>query len=167
LVGIPTKIDGERTHWPLTVTARFIDRWVKDVSLETFLLNLFYSGKLQAMPASYRTDDGRFEGIRPLIEGAAADIVAFAEALAGRAQARRNDPRQPQRPPRSRDQCCTKIPGASSIKCVERRGRFSCTRSRLVALFAMIEFIGMDLWSGVSGYLTPHCKFSPGLHLQP
>ncbi|MCC7109062.1 MAG: tRNA 2-thiocytidine(32) synthetase TtcA, partial [Deltaproteobacteria bacterium] len=40
----------------------------RDDSLETFLLNLFYSGKLQAMPASYRTDDGRFEVIRPLIE---------------------------------------------------------------------------------------------------
>ncbi len=37
----------------------------RDDALETFLLNLFYSGKLQAMPASYRTDDGRFEVIRP------------------------------------------------------------------------------------------------------
>jgi tRNA 2-thiocytidine biosynthesis protein TtcA len=54
----------------------------RDDSLETFLLNLFYSGKLQAMPASYRTDDGRFEVIRPLIECAEADIAAFAEALA-------------------------------------------------------------------------------------
>ncbi|HSK01840.1 MAG TPA: tRNA 2-thiocytidine(32) synthetase TtcA, partial [Kofleriaceae bacterium] len=50
----------------------------RDDSLETFLLNLFYSGKLQAMPASYRTDDGRFEVIRPLIECAEADITAFA-----------------------------------------------------------------------------------------
>jgi tRNA 2-thiocytidine biosynthesis protein TtcA len=50
----------------------------RDDSLETFLLNLFYSGKLQAMPASYRTDDGRFEVIRPLIECAEADIAAFA-----------------------------------------------------------------------------------------
>jgi tRNA 2-thiocytidine biosynthesis protein TtcA len=49
----------------------------RDDSLETFLLNLFYSGKLQAMPASYRTDDGRFEVIRPLIECAERDIVAF------------------------------------------------------------------------------------------
>jgi tRNA 2-thiocytidine biosynthesis protein TtcA len=54
----------------------------RDDSLETFLLNLFYSGKLQAMPASYRTDDGRFEVIRPLIECAEADIAALAEALA-------------------------------------------------------------------------------------
>jgi tRNA 2-thiocytidine biosynthesis protein TtcA len=50
----------------------------RDDSLETFLLNLFYSGKLQAMPASYRTDDGRFDVIRPLIECAEADIAAFA-----------------------------------------------------------------------------------------
>jgi tRNA 2-thiocytidine biosynthesis protein TtcA len=50
----------------------------RDDSLETFLLNLFYSGKLQAMPASYRTDDGRFDVIRPLIECAEADIATFA-----------------------------------------------------------------------------------------
>src|SRR5256885_1022814 len=50
----------------------------RDDSLETFLLNLFYSGKLQAMPAKYRTDDGRFEVIRPLVESAEADIAAFA-----------------------------------------------------------------------------------------
>jgi tRNA 2-thiocytidine biosynthesis protein TtcA len=54
----------------------------RDDSLETFLLNLFYSGKLQAMPASYRTDDGRFEVIRPLIECAEADIAAYAGELA-------------------------------------------------------------------------------------
>lgn len=54
----------------------------RDDSLETFLLNLFYSGKLQAMPASYRTDDGRFQVIRPLIECAEADIAAYAAELA-------------------------------------------------------------------------------------
>ena len=54
----------------------------RDDSLETFLLNLFYSGKLQAMPASYRTDDGRFEVIRPLIECAEADIATLAGELA-------------------------------------------------------------------------------------
>ena len=54
----------------------------RDDSLETFLLNLFYSGKLQAMPASYRTDDGRFEVIRPLIECAEADIAGLAAELA-------------------------------------------------------------------------------------
>jgi len=54
----------------------------RDDSLETFLLNLFYSGKLQAMPASYRTDDGRFEVIRPLIECGEKDIATYAAHLA-------------------------------------------------------------------------------------
>jgi tRNA 2-thiocytidine biosynthesis protein TtcA len=54
----------------------------RDDSLETFLLNLFYSGKLQAMPASYRTDDGRFEVIRPLIECGERDIATFAAGQA-------------------------------------------------------------------------------------
>ena len=54
----------------------------RDDSLETFLLNLFYSGKLQAMPAIYRTDDGRFQVIRPLIECAESDIATFAKHLA-------------------------------------------------------------------------------------
>lgn len=53
----------------------------RDDGLETFLLNLFYSGKLQAMPAKFTTDDGRFEVIRPLIDCAERDIAAFAEAL--------------------------------------------------------------------------------------
>jgi tRNA 2-thiocytidine biosynthesis protein TtcA len=53
----------------------------RDDSLETFLLNLFYSGKLQAMPAHYRTDDGRFEVIRPLIECGEDDIGALAGEL--------------------------------------------------------------------------------------
>jgi tRNA 2-thiocytidine biosynthesis protein TtcA len=54
----------------------------RDDSLETFLLNLFYSGKLQAMPASYRTDDDRFDVIRPLIECAERDIAELAGHLA-------------------------------------------------------------------------------------
>jgi tRNA 2-thiocytidine biosynthesis protein TtcA len=53
----------------------------RDDSLETFLLNLFYSGKLQAMPARYRTDDDRFDVIRPLIECAESDIGALAGDL--------------------------------------------------------------------------------------
>jgi tRNA 2-thiocytidine biosynthesis protein TtcA len=40
----------------------------RDDALETFLMNLMFSGKLQSMPARYRTDDGRFEVIRPLID---------------------------------------------------------------------------------------------------
>jgi tRNA 2-thiocytidine biosynthesis protein TtcA len=54
----------------------------RDDALETFLLNLFYAGKLQAMPATYRTDDGRFDVIRPLIECAERDIAELAGALA-------------------------------------------------------------------------------------
>ncbi|HUQ05073.1 MAG TPA: tRNA 2-thiocytidine(32) synthetase TtcA [Kofleriaceae bacterium] len=53
----------------------------RDDSLETFLLNLFYSGKLQAMPARYRTDDDRFDVIRPMIEVAESDIAALAGEL--------------------------------------------------------------------------------------
>jgi len=50
----------------------------RDDALETLLLNLFYGGKLQAMPAGYTTDDGRFQVIRPLIECAEADIAEHA-----------------------------------------------------------------------------------------
>ncbi len=52
----------------------------RDDSLETFLMNLFYAGKLQAMPASYVTNDGRFRVIRPLMGSAEADIAAYAKA---------------------------------------------------------------------------------------
>lgn len=50
----------------------------RDDTLETFLMNLFYTGKLQAMPPKYTTDDGRFDVIRPMIECAEADIEAYA-----------------------------------------------------------------------------------------
>lgn len=51
----------------------------RDDGLETFLMNLFYSGKLQAMPASYVSDDGKLSVIRPLIGSAEATIAEFAE----------------------------------------------------------------------------------------
>lgn len=54
----------------------------RDDTLETLLMNLFYAGKLQAMPAGYRTDDGRFEVIRPLIECAERDIIEHARDAA-------------------------------------------------------------------------------------
>jgi tRNA 2-thiocytidine biosynthesis protein TtcA len=54
----------------------------REDTLETLLLNLVYGGRLQAMPASYVTDDGRFRVIRPLIACAEADIARFA-ALEG------------------------------------------------------------------------------------
>ncbi len=50
----------------------------RDDALETFLLNLFYAGKLQAMPPRYRTDDGRFEVLRPLLGCAERDIARYA-----------------------------------------------------------------------------------------
>jgi tRNA 2-thiocytidine biosynthesis protein TtcA len=50
----------------------------RDDALETFLMNLFHAGRLQALPAKYTTDDGRFEVIRPLIECAETDIAAYA-----------------------------------------------------------------------------------------
>ena len=52
----------------------------RDDALETLLLNLFYSGRLQAMPARYTTNDGRFEVVRPLIECAEKEIAAHAAA---------------------------------------------------------------------------------------
>ncbi len=54
----------------------------RDDALETLLMNLFYAGKLQAMPARYTTDDGRFVVIRPLIECAESEIAAHAHAMA-------------------------------------------------------------------------------------
>ncbi len=50
----------------------------RDDALETFLMNLFFSGKLQAMPARYRTNCDRFEVIRPLIACEERRIIAFA-----------------------------------------------------------------------------------------
>lgn len=54
----------------------------REDTLETFLLNVVFTGKLQAMPAGYVTDDGRFRVIRPLIATAEADLARFA-ALQG------------------------------------------------------------------------------------
>ena len=51
----------------------------RDDSVETLLLNLFHSGQIQAMPARYTTDDGRFDVIRPLIYVAEDTIRRYAE----------------------------------------------------------------------------------------
>jgi len=51
-------------------------------AIETFLMNLVYSGKLQAMPAKYTTDDGRFEVIRPLIHCDEKDLIELAQEQA-------------------------------------------------------------------------------------
>lgn len=47
--------------------------------LETFFLNLFFSGKIESMPAKYRTDDGRHVVIRPLAWNREKDIAAYAQ----------------------------------------------------------------------------------------
>ncbi len=52
----------------------------RDDSLETLLLNLFHAGQIQAMPAKYTTDDGKFQVIRPLLYIAEDDIAEFAAA---------------------------------------------------------------------------------------
>ncbi len=54
----------------------------RDDTLETVMMNMFFSGKLQAMPAVYTTDDNRFQVIRPLIECAEADIAEYARESA-------------------------------------------------------------------------------------
>ena len=51
----------------------------REDTLETLLMNLFYAGKMQAMPASYTTDDGQFQVIRPLIECPEDQIAHFAQ----------------------------------------------------------------------------------------
>jgi tRNA 2-thiocytidine biosynthesis protein TtcA len=54
----------------------------RDDSIETMLLNMIYTGQLQAMPAIYKTDDGRFDVIRPLVYCAEDEIAQYA-ALQG------------------------------------------------------------------------------------
>ncbi len=39
----------------------------KDDVVETFLLNIFFNGKIETMPPIFKTDDGKLKVIRPLI----------------------------------------------------------------------------------------------------
>jgi tRNA 2-thiocytidine biosynthesis protein TtcA len=50
----------------------------KDDVLETFFLNLFFSGKLEAMPAKFITDDKKHVVIRPMAGTREKDIAAYA-----------------------------------------------------------------------------------------
>lgn len=50
----------------------------KDDVIETFFLNLFFSGKLEAMPAKFITDDKKHIVIRPLAGTREKNIAAYA-----------------------------------------------------------------------------------------
>jgi tRNA 2-thiocytidine biosynthesis protein TtcA len=54
----------------------------RDDILATFFLNLFYAGKLKAMPAKLVSDDGRHVVIRPLAYVKEADLAAYAQTKA-------------------------------------------------------------------------------------
>ena len=49
--------------------------------LETFFLNLFFSGKIETMPPKYRTDEGDLHVIRPLILCKEDAISEYAELM--------------------------------------------------------------------------------------
>ncbi len=54
----------------------------RDDILETFFLNLFFAGRLKAMPPKLKTDTGDLMVIRPLAYCAEKDIARFARAMA-------------------------------------------------------------------------------------
>jgi tRNA 2-thiocytidine biosynthesis protein TtcA len=51
----------------------------RDDILETLFLNLFYNGKLKAMPPKLRSKDGRHLVIRPLVYVKEADLARYAQ----------------------------------------------------------------------------------------
>lgn len=51
----------------------------KDDMVHTLFLNLFFAGKLKAMPPKLKTDDGAHQVIRPLAYCAEKDIMRFAK----------------------------------------------------------------------------------------
>jgi tRNA 2-thiocytidine biosynthesis protein TtcA len=53
----------------------------RDDIVETLFLNLFFGGKLKAMPAKLKSDDGRHIIIRPLAYCRETDLEAYAQAM--------------------------------------------------------------------------------------
>ena len=53
----------------------------RDDIVETFFLNMFFGGKLKAMPPKLATDDGKHIVIRPLAYCKEADIATYARAM--------------------------------------------------------------------------------------
>ena len=51
----------------------------RDDILETFFLNLFFAGKIETMPAKYKTNDDRFVILRPLAFVTEAQIIKLLE----------------------------------------------------------------------------------------
>jgi tRNA 2-thiocytidine biosynthesis protein TtcA len=54
----------------------------RDDTLETLFLNMFFGGKIKAMPPKLRSDDGQHIVIRPLAYCSEADITRYAQAKA-------------------------------------------------------------------------------------
>lgn len=54
----------------------------RDDIVETAFLNMFFGGKLKAMPAKLKSDDGKHIVIRPLAYCREEDLAAYAEAMA-------------------------------------------------------------------------------------
>jgi tRNA 2-thiocytidine biosynthesis protein TtcA len=54
----------------------------RDDILATFFLNLFHGGKLKAMPAKLRSDDGKHVVIRPLAYVCEQDLIEFSKIKA-------------------------------------------------------------------------------------
>jgi len=53
----------------------------RDDVLETFFMNLFHGGRLAAMPAKLKNDEGDLLVLRPLIYAAEEDLAKFAQAM--------------------------------------------------------------------------------------
>ena len=54
----------------------------RDDIVETVFLNMFFGGKLKAMPAKLKSDDGKHIVIRPMAYCREDDLAAYAEAMA-------------------------------------------------------------------------------------